>query len=259
MLSRFLFVALFTALLALSAPGVAAPSVATPGVATSGADAKDPRVELLKKLPPGTKLEALQPSPVPGLYEFSQGVEVSYLTTDGKYFVDGSIYDMDTHQNLSEERRNQARLKLLAAIPESQLIIFSPKVPQYTITVFTDLDCAYCRQLHSGINELNKLGVRVRYAAFPRTGPNTDSWRKAEAVWCAQDRQTALTQAKLGAPVNTSKLCANDPVAKEYQLGEALGVRGTPSIFSEGGDFISGYLPPAELVRYLKDLKASRR
>ena len=249
MIGRILSALLFAALLAQFAPAAD----------TRVAEAKDPRVELLKRLPQGTRIEDLQPSQIPGLYEFTQGVEVSYLTADGKYFVDGSIYDMNTHQNLSEERRNQARSKLLATLPESQLIIFSPKSPQYTVTVFTDLDCAYCRQLHSEIGELNKLGVRVRYAAFPRTGPNTDSWRKAQAVWCAQDRQTALTQAKRGTAVDTGKLCGNDPVAREYQMGEALGVRGTPALFTDNGDFISGYLPPADLVRYLKDLKAQKR
>ena len=222
-------------------------------------NAKDPRIELLKKLPPGSKVDDLRPAPIPGLYEFSQGAEVSYLTADGKYFVDGSIYDMDSRENLTEERRNQARVKLLASLPESQMIIFSPKSPQFTVTVFTDVDCAYCRKLHSEINELNRLGVRVRYAAFPRSGPNTDSWRKAEAVWCAEDRNTALTRAKLGAPVDTGKLCANDPVGREYDLGQSLGVRGTPAIVTEAGEYISGYLPPADLVRYLKDLKLARR
>ncbi len=242
---------------ALAAPAtVTAP--ATPAADARG-DAKDPRVELLKRLPAGSKLEDLRPAPIPGLFEYSQGAEVSYLTADGKYFIDGSVYDMDTHANLTEDRRSQARLKLLSSLPESQLIVFSPKVPQYTITVFTDMDCGYCRKLHSEINELNKLGVRVRYAAFPRTGPNTDSWRKAQAVWCAADRNAALTRAKQGAAMETGKLCATDPVAREYQLGQEVGVRGTPAIVTENGDYISGYLPPAELVRYLKDLKLARR
>lgn len=238
---------------------VAGVSGAAPAPVAPPADAKDPRVELLKKLPAGSKLDDLRPAPIPGLFEFSQGAEVSYLTADGKYFIDGSVYDMDTHANLTEERRNQARQKLLAALPESQMIIFSPKAPLYTITVFTDMDCGYCRKLHSEINELNKLGVRVRYAAFPRSGPGTDSWRKAQAVWCAEDRNAALTRAKLGDPMDNGKLCSNDPVAREYQLGQDVGVRGTPAIVTENGDYISGYLPPADLVRYLKDLKLARR
>ena len=227
--------------------------------ALAAGDSKDPRIDLLKKLPAGSKIEDLRPAPIPGLFEFSQGAEVSYLTADGKFFIDGSVYDMDTHQNLTESRRNEARKQLLSSLPESQMIIFAPKVPQFTITVFTDVDCGYCRKMHSEITELNRLGVRVRYAAFPRSGPGTESWRKAQAVWCAQDRNAALTRAKLGSEQDMTKMCANDPVAREYELGQSIGVRGTPAIVTDGGDYISGYLPPADLVRYLKDLQLARR
>jgi thiol:disulfide interchange protein DsbC len=160
---------------------------------------------------------------------------------------------MSTRENLTEERRMKARLALINAVPESQMVIFSPRNPQYTITVFTDLDCQYCRKLHSQIAEINKLGIRVRYMFYPRTGPNTDSWRKAEAVWCSADRNEALTRAKAGAAVDTSKTCGPTPVAREYALGQSIGVQGTPTIVTETGDSINGYLPPQELVKELKD------
>ena len=108
------------------------------------------------------------------------------------------------------------------------MLIFSPKNPLYTITVFTDVDCQYCRKLHSEIAELNRLGVRVRYMFYPRTGPNTESWRKAEVVWCSADRNEALTRAKAGAQLDMNKTCGPTPVAREYALGQSLGVRGTP-------------------------------
>src|SRR5580698_1268891 len=176
--------------------------------AAPAADAPpDPRPALLKLLPAGSKLEDLRPSPVPGIYEFVQGADVSYLTADGKYFLDGNLYDMATRENLSEALRTRARLAMISAVPESQMLIFSPKNPLYTITVFTDVDCAYCRQLHSEMAELNRLGVRVRYMFYPRTGPNTDSWKKAEVVWCSANRNEALTQAKLGGKLDMTKTC----------------------------------------------------
>src|ERR1700761_7148937 len=149
------------------------------------APATDPRPALLKLLPQGTKLEDLQPSPIPGIYEYVQGADVSYMTADGKFFIDGNIYDMKTRDNLTEALRTHARIALINAVPESQTMIFSPANPKYTITVFTDVDCAYCRKLHSEMAELNRLGIRVRYMFYPRTGPNTESWRKAEVVWCS--------------------------------------------------------------------------
>jgi thiol:disulfide interchange protein DsbC len=222
-------------------------------------DARDPRVALLKRLPPGARLEDLKPGPIAGTYEFAQGAEVSYLTTDGKFFIDGSVYDMDTRQNLSETRRSQLRAELIGAVPESQMVIFAPENPRYTITVFTDVDCQYCRKLHSEIAEINRLGVRVRYVFFPRTGPGTESWHKAEAVWCAENRNDALTKAKQGGPVDTTRTCGATPIEREYNLGLSIGVRGTPAIVTEGGDMIAGYLPPKDLLQQLKDLQGAKR
>ena len=229
--------------------------------AAPAADTVDPRAALLKLLPAGSKIEDLRPSPIAGLYEFVQGAEVSYLTADGKYFLDGNVYDMGSRQNLTEDRRTQARLAMISAVPETQMVIFAPKNPQYTITVFTDVDCAYCRKLHSEIAELNKLGVRVRYMFFPRTGPNTESWKKAEVVWCSVNRNEALTRAKAGAQLdmNLSKGCDASPVARDYAVGQSIGVRGTPAIVTERGDYIAGYLPPRELVQEIKNLQLAKR
>jgi thiol:disulfide interchange protein DsbC len=221
--------------------------------------AADPRAALVKLLPAGTKPEDLRPSPIAGIYEFVQGADVTYLTADGKYFFDGNLYDMGSRENLTEVQRTHARVAMINAVPESQMVIFGPSNPLYTITVFTDVDCAYCRKLHSEMAELNHLGVRVRYMFFPRTGPNTESWKKAEVVWCSPDRNAALTRAKTGAQLDMSKTCAGTPVAREYALGQSIGVRGTPAIVTEKGDYIEGYMPPRELVQQLKDMQLAKR
>jgi thiol:disulfide interchange protein DsbC len=153
---------------------------------------------------------------------------------------------------MTENTRRAERTKLLAAVPESQMVVFSPKDPKYTISVFTDVDCTYCRKLHSQIADYNRLGIKVRYLFFPRSGPDTESWEKAEAVWCASNRGEALTRAKRGEELSKPKSCSNTPVAKEYQLGEDVGVRGTPAIVLENGEMLPGYLPPAQLAAHLK-------
>jgi thiol:disulfide interchange protein DsbC len=227
--------------------------------AASADQPADPRAALVKLLPAGSKIEDLQPSPIPGIYQFLQGADVSYLTADGKFFLDGNLYDMATRENLTEVLRTRARLVMINAVPESQMLIFSPKNPLYTITVFTDVDCQYCRKLHSEMAELNKLGIRVRYMFYPRTGPNTESWRKAEVVWCSADRNEALTRAKAGAALDMNKTCGATPVAREYALGQSIGVRGTPEIVTEGGDVINGYMPPQELVQAIKQFRLANR
>jgi thiol:disulfide interchange protein DsbC len=131
------------------------------------------------------------------------------------------------------------------------MVVFSPAVPKYTVTVFTDVDCGYCRELHKHIADYNRLGVKVRYLSFPRTGPDTESWSKAEQVWCSADRQGALTQAKQGQPLKTP-VCKVNPVALHYALGREIGLNGTPGIVTESGELLPGYAPPDVLLQELQ-------
>jgi thiol:disulfide interchange protein DsbC len=255
------FAAVLTLLFCAAASNVRAaaqeqPAAATPAPAPAGADS---RIALLKLLPAGSKLEDLRPSPIAGIYEFTQGAEISYLTADGKYFIDGNLYDMKSRDNLTEALRTHARVALINSVPESEMLIFSPPNPKYTITVFTDVDCAYCRKLHSEMAEINRMGIRVRYMFFPRTGPGTESWKKAEVVWCSPNRNEALTRAKAGATLDMNKICAPTPVKREYELGENIGVRGTPAIITESGDYIAGYMEPRELLDQLKEFQVAKR
>ncbi|HEU4654143.1 MAG TPA: DsbC family protein [Steroidobacteraceae bacterium] len=235
----------FSALLALAGTATAADQAAA---------APDARAAIAKKFP-GVKATDVKPSPIPGMYEVSIGADTAYVSADAKYVISGDLYDIDTRTNLTEAGRSVARSKALAKLDERDMIVFAPETTKYTITVFTDVECGYCRKLHSQIAELNQLGVRVRYAAYPRQGPGSSDWHKMEAVWCAKDRKAAITQAKQGQEIKSAP--CSDPVEKQYQLGEELGIRGTPAIFTPEGDYIGGYLPPAKLVEQLQAMKAA--
>jgi len=234
----------------------ATPPVATPAasaaVAANPTGKSDPRLELTKKVP-GTKPDDFRQSPVPGLWELARGADIVYVTADGKYALAGDLYEIATDTNVSERRRRDARLDLLSSVPESQMVVFSPKDPKYTVTVFTDVDCGYCRKLHSEMAKYNELGIRVRYLFYPRSGPNTESWDKAVAVWCSPNRNDALTRAKRGEAIKMAK-CGTTPVDHDYELGQEIGLRGTPAIVLANGDMLPGYLPPALLAKRLQTL-----
>src|SRR5579863_450277 len=204
---------------------------------------------------PGVKKEDVRPTPVAGVFEVRRGADIVYMSGDGQYVFTGDLYNVPSHNNLTEAHRRVLRQKLIDAIPESQMVIFSPPQPKYTVTVFTDVDCAYCRELHRQIADYNRLGVRVRYIFYPRTGPNTASWHKAEQVWCSADRKAALTRAKLGEALD-AKPCGATPVAQEYALGKAIGLEGTPGIVAANGAMVGGYLSPQALVDELSQQSA---
>ncbi len=210
----------------------------------------DVRAAIAKKFP-GLKAEDVRPSAMAGMFEVTLGADTVYVSADGKYLIYGDMYEVETRNNLTEAGRADVRRKVLAEVDERDMIIFAPAKTKHTVTVFTDVDCGYCRKLHGEIEELNKLGVRVRYMAFPRSGPGTEDWSKMEAVWCAKDRKAAITQAKRGETPKSAE-CGATPVAKQYELGEVVGVRGTPAIYTARGDHIGGYLTPDKMLEMLE-------
>jgi thiol:disulfide interchange protein DsbC len=210
----------------------------------------DPRADIVKKID-GLKLEDVRMTPVNGIYEITRGSEISYTSSDGRYVILGDMIDVDNDANISENRRRGIRQRLIETVPESEMLVFSPKKPKYTITVFTDIDCGYCRKLHSQIAEYNRLGIGVRYLFYPRSGPDSDSWHKAEAVWCSANRNDALTRAKNGEDIKSSK-CPTAVIARDWDLGHKLSIEGTPAIFLPSGEMLPGYAPPSQLAQYLK-------
>jgi thiol:disulfide interchange protein DsbC len=242
------------AVLAASAAfaGVAFAQAAAPAAAPAKTDPSkaDPRAAIARKFG-DLKLEDVRVSPVNGIYEITRGSEISYVTADGRYAILGDLIDVDSDANISENRRRTIRAHMIETVPENEMLVFSPKNPKYTITVFTDIDCGYCRRLHSQIAEYNRLGIRVRYMFFPRSGPNTESWYKAEAVWCSSNRNEALTRAKNGESLDAPK-CPTDIIKRDFELGQKLAVDGTPAIFLQSGEMLPGYAPPGALAKYLK-------
>jgi thiol:disulfide interchange protein DsbC len=222
-------------------------------VAWAQEDEKLSKADLAAKLS-GVDANDISDSPLDGIYEVSVGANVAYVTADGRYLLQGELYDLLTNQNLTEQTRSLTRVDLLASVEPADMIVFSPENGEvkHTITIFTDIDCGYCRQFHREIEQVNALGIEVHYLFYPRSGPDTESWAKADKVWCAADRNAALTRAKLGGNVPDAS-CSDTPVAAHWDLGHQVGVRGTPAMYSETGEHLGGYLPPAALAKLLDE------
>jgi thiol:disulfide interchange protein DsbC len=227
------------------------------GLAAGAASAQALSKEQLAAQLNGIDAKDITESPVDGVYQVAVGANVAYVTKDGRYIIRGDIYDAETSSNVTEETRAKARVAMLDAVDPASMIVFKPADGnvKHKITIFTDVDCGYCRQFHREIDKVTALGIEVHYLFYPRTGPNTESWAKADEVWCAPDHNAALTRAKLGGDIPKAAKCQT-PVESHYALGQRIGVRGTPAVFAENGDLIGGYLPPATLAKVLDDPNA---
>lgn len=214
------------------------------------------RAKLSKTL--AIPIQVVRPSPLAGIYEIQAGMNFGYVSADGEYLIEGDLVRLSTGEAITEKARKVVRLDAIKKIGVDNMIVFAPPADKikHTITVFTDLDCGYCRMLHSQIAEYNAKGIAIQYAFFPRTGPNTESFFKAENVWCSADKKAALTQAKAGAAIPDAPKCKN-PILDQYNIGAGIGVRGTPSLILEDGEMIPGYQPPDQLAQVL-DGKAAK-
>ena len=205
-------------------------------------------------LPDGAVIELIEPSPIPGIYAVYYGdLQPIYVTQDGSFFIYGDIYKINVNSisNITEKSIAERRKLLLQNIPSEELISFKSSNEQFSVIVFTDVDCGYCRKLHNQIDEYNSLGISINYAAFPRSGLGTSAFTKMVGAWCSNNPKDSMTKLKNNLTLDIS-FCENQPVSKQYIIGKKLGVDGTPSFFSMDGEMFPGYIEPEELLLRLK-------
>lgn len=229
------------------------------GLASSLSLAADPDQVIrqsLQSIQPDLPIEAIAESPMPGVYQVQlKGGRQLYASADGQFLMQGYLFQVREGKavNLTEQAESRAVAETINALPTSEMVVFAGKEPKTHITVFTDTDCGYCQKLHSEVAELNRLGVEVRYLAFPRQGVKSPAYKELVSVWCAKDRQAAMNLAKSRQEVPAAE-CDN-PVAKQYALGQMIGVSGTPAIVLANGKLIPGYQPAAQLAKLALEAK----
>ncbi len=210
------------------------------------------KAKLIQSFPAHTP-DSISKSPVEGLYEAVYGTQVIYMTEDARYVIQGVVMDLDDgKRDITEVASNRARKKYMTQVNELEKIAFGAENPKHTITVFTDIDCGYCRKLHNEMDQYASYGIKINYMLFPRNGITSPSYTKAVSVWCSDDRAAALTKAKNGVELPAEN-CEN-PVADHFELGQKIGVTGTPAILTANGELMPGYLPAKQLAQRLDDL-----
>jgi len=210
--------------------------------------------QIFAQIIPGATPDIVSPSALEGLYEVVYGAQVLYLSKDGRYLMQGDVIDLEKRVNLTEDTRSVQRNKLVKDMNEATMIVFEPKgEAKYSLTVFTDIDCGYCRKLHREMEDYLAEGIRIRYLAFPRSGENSKSYFKAVSVWCADDRKSAMTEAKSGKELPRAD-CDN-PVKEHMQMAEMFAITGTPTLVMESGEIVPGYVPAKRLAKMLGDAK----
>lgn len=244
MLTKTLSV-LFSAAIALGATSPAAAVEVDPKIAAA-----------VRVINPDATIHSVRDLPGVDLKEVTANNSVVYMDPEGRYLFFGTLLDLEQKRNLSEEAQTTARVLALDAIPDDEKIIYEPSNVLHRVTVFTDISCTFCERLHQHMAEYNDRGIAIEYVAFPRGGDRNPAWAQMQAVWCADDKKAAYDAAFGAAGTAGAASCA-DPVAKHYELGESLDIRGTPAIFTASGRHIGGFLEPDRMLIELEREKQS--
>ncbi|QRD62696.1 thioredoxin fold domain-containing protein (plasmid) [Xanthomonas citri pv. citri] len=208
----------------------------------------------VKLINPKAEIKAINDFGMPGVKQVLADTSVVYISNDGRYVFSGLMLDMVEKRNLSDEAQGLARAEMLRSIPKSTYISFEPKVVKHRITVFTDVSCGYCQMLHKGMQSYLDAGIAIDYVPFPRGGSGTPAFVEMQSAWCAADRKKTLDAAFHGeAP---REMRCDNPVAAMYELGDKLGIQGTPAIYDAEGHHLGGYVPADQMIKQLDQFAA---
>ena len=222
------------------------------GVAASSSDPVEAKIIAeFEKI--GLTATSVSESPVSGLYEVITDRGVLYGTADGKYLIQGTLLDLENKANLTEIALGKLRIEGIKQFEDS-MIVYPAKNEKHKVTIYTDITCGYCRKLHRELEDYLDAGITVQYLAYPRAGIPSKGFDDLQDIWCADDAAKALTDAKAGSEVKDVAAC-NKPLKEQFELGQRLGITGTPAIILEDGTLIPGYQPASQLKKVLDGIK----
>lgn len=217
---------------------------------------KDDMQDLINKinliLPDGIQVQDISFSDERNLYVINVGdIQPIYMLPDGEHVILGDIFNISGGETLSTTEKDKdifRKNKLNTSNLET--IDFLAKKEKYSLTVFTDVDCGYCRKFHNEIDQYNNLGISVKYLAFPRAGIDSESYTKMVSAWCSDQADLSITLLKDNKSI-PSNSCENS-VAEQFELGRTLGITGTPALITQSGKLLPGYVPAQELLMLLQ-------
>jgi mono/diheme cytochrome c family protein/protein-disulfide isomerase len=203
------------------------------------------------------EIDDVQETTLENVWQVRIGNNFVYLIDGGKHVFMGDLVNLETGNNLTKVSRRAGVREAIAEFDDDDIVVFAASgESKATLNVFTDTSCAYCQKLHGEIAQLQEAGITVRYLPYARGGARGPGYQTMKSVWCAEDRNQAMTDAKnrrvQGLP--SGDCAAAAMVDRGYLVGNQIGVRSTPWLVKSSGEVIEGYVPYRELIPRLLNL-----
>lgn len=197
---------------------------------------------------PSTEFRNVRSTPLPGIFEVTMGRNVAYVSEDGRWFLFGHLYDMQTQRDLTAESLEQASRIDFSSLPLKDAITTRRGNGSRALAVFSDPDCPHCKKLEQELSKLDN--VTIYTFLYPLESLHPDARGKAISVWCAKDRAKAWKALMLDGKV-PSKTDCDHPIDRNIALAGRLGVTGTPTLINAAGHRLDGAAAGSVIENFL--------
>ncbi|NOT67032.1 MAG: DsbC family protein [Methylophilaceae bacterium] len=202
---------------------------------------------------PKTKFQKVSVTPLPGIYEVVMGKNTAYVEENGRYFIFGHLFDMETQTDLTEDVAQniaQDMVKIdFASLPLQHAIKTVKGDGKRVVAVFSDPDCPYCKKLEQELAKLNNLTIYT--FLYPLDGLHPDAKNKADAIWCAKDKAAAWSRFMLTSKTPAKVPGCEAPTSQIVTLASKLGIGGTPFLVAADSRTMPGAAEADRLDKWL--------
>ena len=211
------------------------------------------RKTLAERIPQMEKIDEVQPTAMPGLYEVRIGTDIFYTDAKGNYLIQGELIDTRARRNLTEDRINKLSAVDFAALPFKDAFTIVRGDGKRKVAVFEDPNCGYCKRFERDMQNVDN--VTVYLFLYPILSP--DSAEKSRNIWCAKDRTTAWEDYMVRDKTPAAATCDTSALQRNLAFGKKYKITGTPTLIFADGSRVPGAIPAKDVEKRLGESAAS--
>jgi thiol:disulfide interchange protein DsbC len=209
------------------------------------------RKAIPERLPQLGKIDEVNKTPMPGLFEVRIGTNLYYTDSEGNFLVLGQLIDTRAQRNLTEERQDKLLAIDFSALPVKDAFTIVRGNGKRKVAVFEDPNCGYCKKFERDLQKVDN--VTVYMFLYPILGP--DSTDKSRNIWCARDKGKVWQDWMVRDQAAPSATCDAEALARNVEFGRKHKITGTPTLVFTDGTRVPGAIGAPQVEKMLAAVK----
>lgn len=219
---------------------------------SAGAQEATIRKNLGERIPQLQKIDEVNKSVMPGLFEVRiNGTEIYYTDAEANFLLQGNLIDTKQRRNLTEERIEKLIAISFDALPFKDSFTIVRGNGKRKLAVFEDPNCGYCKRFERDLQKVDNITVSM--FLFPIL--SADSSEKSKHIWCAKDKAKAWQDWMVRDKAATVASCDASALERNVEMGRKYKITGTPTLIFADGTRVPGAIAAEQVEKYLTTAK----